>query len=131
MADSFDPTIVKGDTLRWQIALTDNAGATINLTGVTLTVQVRKSYYPGPSLFLSSLNVTAGSQLYTLDGITGGLSATGTGGIVNVCVGSNYTANFSEYSGAFYDLQGQLSNNGGIITYLRGKINVLPEVSKT
>ena len=130
MADSFDPTIVKGDTLRWQIALTDNAGATINLTGVTLTVQVRKSYYPGPSLFSSSLNVTAGSQLYTLDGITGGLSATGTGGIVNVCVGSNYTANFSEYSGAFYDLQGQLSNNGGIITYLRGKINVLPEVTK-
>jgi hypothetical protein len=131
MADSFDPTIVKGDTLRWQIALTDSAGVTINLTGVTLTVQVRKSYYPGPSLFTSSLGVTTGSQLYTINGITGGLSATGTGGIINVCVGSNYTSNFSEYSGAFYDLQGQLPNNGGVITYLRGKINVLPEVTKT
>jgi hypothetical protein len=131
MADSFDPTIVKGDTLRWQIAMTDATGATLNITGVTLTIQVRKSYYPGPSLFSASLNVTAGSQLYTLNGITGGLSATGTGGIVNVCVGSTYTANFSEYSGAFYDLQGQLPNAAGVITYLRGKINVLPEVTNT
>ena len=131
MADTFDPTIVKGDTLRWQMSMTDSSGVTSNLTGVTLTLQVRKSYYPGASLFNSSLYVTSGSTLYTLNGIYGGISATGTGGLVNLCVGSTYTSNFSEYSGAFYDVQGQLPNNGGIITYLRGKINVLPEVTKT
>ena len=131
MADTFDPTIVKGDTLRWQVALTDSAGVTVNLTGVTLSLQVRKSYYPGSSLFSTSIGVTSGSQLYTVNGVTGGISATGTGGIVNICLGSSYTSNFSEYSGAFYDLQGQLPNNGGYTTYLRGKINVLPEVTKT
>lgn len=131
MADSFDPTIVKGDTLRWQMALTDSTGATYDLTGVTLFMQVRKSYYPGPTLYQAILNVTAGSTLYTLDGVTGGLSATATGGICNVCVGSAYTINFPQYSGGFYDIQAIKPNNNGVDTLLRGKINVLPDVSET
>jgi hypothetical protein len=130
MADTFDPTIVKGDTLRWQMALTDSTGATYNLTGVTLTMQVRKSYYPGSILFQASLGVTAGSQLTTLDGITGGISSNASGGVCNICVGSNYTINFSEYTGAFYDIQALKPNNAGVDTLLRGKINVIPDVTE-
>jgi hypothetical protein len=130
MADSFDPTIVKGDTLRWQMALTDSTGATYDLTGVTLYMQVRKSYYPGPVLFQTSLYVSSGNTLYTLDGVTGGLSATGTGGVCNVCVGSAYTINFPQYSGAFYDIQAVKPNNAGVDTLLRGKINVIPDVTE-
>lgn len=130
MADSFDPTVVKGDTLRWQMALQDSTGATYNLTGVTLNMQVRKSYFPGATLFTAVLNVTSGSTLYTLDGITGGLSATATGGICNVCIGSAYTINFPQYSGGFYDIQAIKPNNAGVDTLLRGKINVLPDVTE-
>ena len=130
MADTFDPTVVKGDTLRWQMALTDSTGATYNLTGATLMMQVRKSYYPGPLLFQATLGVTSGSVLYTLDGITGGISATGTGGLCNICIGSNYTINFSQYTGAFYDIQAIKPSNAGVDTLLRGKINVLPDVTE-
>lgn len=131
MGDSFNPTIIKGDTLRWQMALQTANGATYDLTGVTLNFQVRKSYSPGALLFSSSLHVTAGSSLYVLDGITGGLSATGTGGVCNVCVGSAYTVNFPPYSGAYYDIQATKPNNSGVDTLLRGKINVLPDVTET
>lgn len=130
MANTFDPTIVKGDTLRWQMALTDSTGATYDLTGITLMMQVRKSYYPGPLLASYNLYVTAGNTLYTLDGITGGISATATGGYCNICVGSNYTINFPQYSGAFYDIQAIKPNNGGVDTLLRGRINVLPDVTE-
>lgn len=130
MANTFDPTVVKGDTLRWQMALTDSSGVTYSLTGVTLMMQVRKSYYPGPVLASYTLGVTAGSTLYTLDGVTGGLSASATGGICNVCIGSNYTINFPQYSGAFYDIQAIKPNNAGVDTLLRGRINVLPDVTE-
>lgn len=131
MADSFDPTVIRGDTLRWQMALKDSAGLSYNLTGVTLNFQVRKSYYPGSILFQTFLHVTSGSTLYTLDGITGGLSATGTGGVCNVCIGSAYTKNFPPYSGAFYDIQATKPSSAGVDTLLRGKINVLPDVTET
>ena len=98
--------------------------------GATLMMQVRKSYYPGPLLFQATLGVTAGSVLATLDGITGGISATGTGGLCNICIGSNYTINFSQYTGAFYDIQAIKPSNAGVDTLLRGKINVLPDVTE-
>jgi hypothetical protein len=129
-SDTFDPTVVKGDTLRWQMVLTNSSGTTYDLTGITLIMQVRKSYYPGPLLFQATLGVTAGSQLYTLDGITGGISALGTAGTCNIAIGSNYTINFSEYTGAYYDIQAIQPNNAGVDTLLRGKINVLPDVTE-
>jgi hypothetical protein len=130
MSINFDPTVVKGDTLRWQMVLTNASGSSYDLTGATLSMQVRKSYYPGEALFSTQLNVTAGSQLYTLNGISGGLAASATGGICNVCIGSTYTINFSEYSGAFYDIQVQFATNSDVNTLLRGKITVLPDVTE-
>lgn len=130
MSINFDPTVVKGDTLRWQMALTDSSGSSYDLTGATLSIQVRKSYYPGSLLFNAELNVTAGSQLYTINGISGGLAASATGGLCNVCIGSTYTINFSEYSGAFYDVQVQWPSTSDVNTLLRGKINVLPDVTE-
>lgn len=131
MADTYDPTVVRGDTLRWQMALQDASGISYDLTGATLSFQVRKSYYPSAVLFQTSLYVSAGNTLYTVNGVCGGLSATATGGLCNVCVGSSSTISFSPYANPTYDIQAVFPNNSGVTTLLRGSINVLPDVTHT
>lgn len=131
MNDTFNPTAVKGDTIIWAFQLNGPTGATYNLSGSTLTMQVRKSYQPSGLLASYSLFVGPTSTVEPVDGVTGGLSASATGGIVYVIIGSTYTAQFSQYTSSFYDIQMQYPNQEGIVTLLRGSIDILPEVTVT
>jgi len=130
MADSYDPNVVRGDTVRWSMNLKDSAGATYILTGSTLSMQIRSGHYPANLIVSYSVNITSGTTLATLDGITGRLAATGTGGTINVCVGSNYTKLFPAYTPVFYDIQEQ-TNTLNTVTLLQGKINTTLDVTNT
>jgi hypothetical protein len=129
MPNIYNPSVVIGDTLVWAFNITGPTGATYNLSGTTLSMQVRKSYYPGSEIVGYVLGISSGTILTSVDGITGGLAAS-TGGLVYVTVGSNYTQNLSNYVPAFYDIQLQYPNNGGIATILRGTINPISEVTE-
>jgi hypothetical protein len=129
MSDNFNPVVVKGDTLTWVMNLANAAGTTFDLGGATLSMQVRKSYHPSGLLVSYVLGVPVGSSVIPVDGVTGGLAASATGGLVYITIGSQYTKSFSEYTPSFYDMQLQYPNNGGIITLLRGKIETLPDVT--
>jgi hypothetical protein len=130
MADSYNPTIVKGDTVTWAMGVCGGTGAAYNLTGITLTMEIRKSYYPGNEIVKYVQGVTSGTVFTPPDGVTGGLAVTGTGGLIYVTVGSNYTNQFPDYVPVFYDIQMQYPNNGGIVTLLRGTINSLLQVTE-
>jgi hypothetical protein len=130
MADSYDPTVIRGDTLRWTMSLTNSSGNTYDLTGSTLAMQIRSGYYPSKLLTSYEISITAGSQLETLEGQTGGLSATGTGGVILVCVGSNYTKNFPAYTNIFYDIEQKTATNNNTITLLSGRINTVLDVTR-
>jgi hypothetical protein len=131
MSDNFNPVVVKGDTLTWVMNLANGAGNTFNLAGSTLSMQVRKSYHPSGLLVSYVLGVPVGSSVIPVDGVTGGLAASATGGMIYVTIGSAYTKSFSEYSSSFYDMQLQYPNNGGVVTLLRGRIETLPDVTKS
>jgi len=131
MPDSYDPTVVRGDTLRWTVSLTDSSGSTYNLTGATLSMLVGKRYDNTSYLVNYTIGVTAGTTLNTPDGYTGGISATATGGVALISVGSKYTSQIPVYTGAFYDIQLTKSSSKDVITLLRGKITVLPDVTET
>lgn len=130
MAINYDQTVVVGDTLRFTMSVTGPTGATYNLSGCTLSMQVRKSYYPSNTYANYSLYIGGSNTFYQPEGLTGGISATETGGYVAVTVGSNYTKLFPPYNPVFYDLQLQTTNPVGIETLLRGKIDVLPDVTR-
>ena len=130
MANNYNPTIVKGDTVTWAMTMTDASGLTYDLTGSTFTMQIRKSYYPGDEIVEYQKGVTAGTAFVAVDGITGGLSIEKTQGLVYVTVGSNYTNQFPDYVPVFYDIQMQYPNNGGIVTILRGTITSLLQVTE-
>ena len=129
MANNYDLSIVQGDTLRWSMYLTGDGGTAYTLGGATLSMQVRKSYHPSGLLVSYVLGVPVGSSVIPVDGVTGGLAASATGGLVYITIGSQYTKSFSEYTPSFYDMQLQYPNNGGILTLLRGKIETLPDVT--
>lgn len=130
MPDSYNPTIVKGDTVTWAMGICGPTGGAYNLTGVTLTMEIRKSYYPGGEIVKYTKGVTAGTPFVPPDGVTGGIAVTGTAGLIYVTVGSNYTNQFPDYVPVFYDIQMQYPNNGGIVTILRGTINTLLQVTE-
>lgn len=129
MSDNFNPVVVKGDTLTWVMNLANASGTTFDLGGATLSMQVRKSYHPSGLLVSYVLGVPVGSSVIPVDGVTGGLAASATGGLVYITIGSQYTKSFSEYTPSFYDMQLQYPNNGGVLTLLRGKIDTLPDVT--
>ena len=129
MSDNFNPVVVKGDTLTWVMNLANAAGNTFDLGGATLSMQVRKSYHPSGLLVSYVLGVPVGSSVIPVDGVTGGLAASATGGLIYVTIGSKYTKSFSEYTPSFYDMQLQYPNNGGVVTLLRGRIETLPDVT--
>ena len=129
MSDNFNPVVVKGDTLTWVMNLANAVGTTFDLGGATLSMQVRKSYHPSGLLVSYVLGVPVGSSVIPVDGVTGGLAASATGGLVYITIGSQYTKSFSEYTPSFYDMQLQYPNNGGVLTLLRGKIETLPDVT--
>jgi hypothetical protein len=82
-------------------------------------------------VYLCQLLLVCSQQQYIFspEGYTGGISATGTGGLVALAVGSSKTINFPPNSNVFYDLQ--MSTPGlDVETLLRGRIEVLPEVTR-
>lgn len=129
MENFYDPNLVLGDTLRWSMALKNSAGTSYDLTGSTLSMQVRSGYYPSAILVSYSIGITSGTTISIPEGSTGGLAAA-TGGAINICIGSNYTKNFPPYTQIFYDLQ-QITSAADTITLLRGKINTLLDVTRT
>ena len=129
MASNYDTTVVAGDTLRIVFGATDVNGNTYNFTGCTLSMQVRKGYYPGYTYASYSLYVASSNTYSPPDGYTGGISATGTGGLVALAVGSSKTINFPPNNNVFYDLQ-MSTPTFDVETLLRGRIEVLPEVTR-
>jgi hypothetical protein len=130
MADTFNPTAVKGDTITFSMVLTGPTGALYNLTGTTFSMQVRKSYHPSGLLTSYELYVPANAPYTPVDGITGGLAIDITQGMLYVTIGSEYTKSFSDYSPSFYDIQLDYPNSGGRVTLLRGSIDILPDVTQ-
>ena len=130
MADSYDPTVIRGDTLRWTMTLLDSSGATYALAGSTLAMQVRSGFFPSKLVASYELGVTSGSQISALDGITGGISANATTGLISVCIGSNYTEKFPPYTNVFYDIEQQISSSKNTTTLLRGRINTVLDVTR-
>jgi hypothetical protein len=130
MADNFDTTVVKGDTVTFALSLTGPTGAKYDPTGATFSMQVRKSYQPSGLLTSYSLYVSQNAQYIPPNGVSGGLAIDIVSGYVYVTIGSAYTAKFSDYSPSFYDIQLDYPNQGGRITILRGSINTLPEVTE-
>lgn len=130
MSNIYDQTVVVGDSLRWVFSVTGVTGGTYNFTGCTLSMQVRKGYYSSKVLASYSTYVNVGNTFYTPEGIVGGISATATGGLVAITVGSTYTVAFPPYTPVFYDVQAQTINPIGVETILRGKIDVIPDVTR-
>lgn len=129
MVDPYDLSVVVGDTLRWTSIFSDINGNSYNLTGATLSMQVRKGYYPSNLVVSYTLEVTSGSGLTYPDGISGGISTTANGGIAYLCIGSTYTRQFPPYTNVFYDLQAVGPIKNDTITLAKGRITPLPNVS--
>jgi hypothetical protein len=112
--------------------LTGVGGTAYNLGGCTLSMQVRRSYYPSTLMASYSCYVPAGrTYISPPDGLIGGLSASATGGTIYIAVGATYTALMSSEQSAKYDIQLINSNdNNNVTTLLRGSVEVIPEVTK-
>ena len=130
MSDTFNPSVIKGDTITFTLSIAGATGAVYDISGSTLSMQVRKSYHPSGLLASYQLYVPAGAPLIPVDGVTGGLAVNLASGMVYVTIGSRYTASFSDYSPSFYDIQLEYPNNAGVITLLRGSIDTLPDVTE-
>ena len=131
MASNYDVSIVQGDTLRWSMFLTGVGGTAYNLAGCTLSMQVRKSYYPSTLISSYSSFIPSGRTLVSPpDGLIGGLTATATGGTIYISVGATYTSLLSSEQTAKYDIQLINASDNNVTTLLRGSIEVIPEVTK-
>lgn len=143
MASNYDLSIVQGDTLRWSMYLTGEGGTAYNLSGATLSMQVRKGYYPASSLVSYSAYVPSvfppiivdGQPIgnYTAnfpEGYVGGLSASATGGTIYISIGATYTSLLSSDSTSKYDIQIVHPTTNMVLTILRGAITGIPEVTK-
>ena len=131
MASNYDVSIVQGDTLRWSMFLTGVGGTAYNLAGCTLSMQVRKSYYPSTLISSYSCFIPSGRTLVSPpDGLIGGLTATATGGTIYISVGATYTSLLSSEQTAKYDIQLINASDNNVTTLLRGSIEVIPEVTK-
>ena len=128
MADSFDPTVTRGDTLRWSMFVRNSSGGSYDLNGSTLRLQVRNGHWPSKLFASYEVGVTAGSVLTLFGGMTGGISANSSGNIL-VCIGANDTINFPPYTKVFYDIQEE-KNTGDVNTLLSGNIEVLADVTR-
>lgn len=129
MVEPYDLNAIVGDTLRWSVSFTNSSGNSYNLTGATLSLQVRSGFYPSKLIASYTLGVTAGSTLSSPSGIIGGISTTPSGGVANLCVGSTYTSQFPVYTNVFYDLQASGIVNNDTVTLARGAIKPTPNVT--
>lgn len=131
MASNYDVSIVQGDTLRWSMYLTGPGGTAYNLSGSTLSLSVRKGYYPSNLVTSYEINVPQGlTAIRAPEGILGGITASATGGTIYIAIGATYTAKLPSEQVAKYDLQLLSSGDYNVITLLRGNIEVIPEVTR-
>ena len=131
MASNYDVSIVQGDTLRWSMFLTGVGCTSYNLAWCTLSMQLRKSYYPSTLISSYSCFIPSGRTLVSPpDGLIGGLTATATGGTIYISVGATYTSLLSSEQTAKYDIQLINASDNNVTTLLRGSIEVIPEVTK-
>lgn len=132
MASNYDLSIVQGDTLRWSMYLTGDGGTAYNLGGATLSMQVRKGYYPSALLtsYSSYVSPEGNSDINYPEGFSGGLSASATGGTIYISVGALYTSLLSSDSVSKYDIQIIHPTTNLVLTILRGAITGIPEVTK-
>lgn len=131
MASSYDTTVVQGDTLKWAMFLKDVGGTAYNLGGCTLSMQIRKGYYPSSLIASYQSHVPVGlTGAGFPEGIVGGLSASATGGTIYIALGATYTSNFSSETTGKYDIQLLNPTGGDITTILRGSLTILPEVTR-
>jgi hypothetical protein len=132
MASNYDLSIVQGDTLRWSMYLTGDGGTAYNLGGATLSMQVRKGYYPSSLLasYSSYISPAGNSDINYPEGYIGGLSASATGGTIYISIGATYTGLLSSDSTSKYDIQVVHPNTNMVLTILRGAITGIPEVTK-
>ena len=132
MASNYDLSIVQGDTLRWSMYLTGDGGTAYNLGGATLSMQVRKGYYPSALLvsYSSYISPAGNSNINYPEGYVGGLSASATGGTIYISIGATYTGLLSTDTTSKYDIQVIHPNTNMVLTILRGAITGIPEVTK-
>jgi hypothetical protein len=131
MASDFDVNVVQGDTLKWAMYLKDSGGTAYNLGGCTLGMQVRRSYYPTSLVASYKVYIPVGSTFAEFPkGITGGISASATGGTIYIAIGSTFTSQLSSEATAKYDIQLINPIGSDTTTILRGSLTVLPEVTR-
>lgn len=129
MAIDHDIIVVKGDTARWTEFVYDSSGATVSYSGCTLYMQVRNGYYPADLVASYKLYVPPGTVLSYPKGLTGGISAWGTGGTLYLCIGSSQSNDLALDRTCKYDVKLQSSVLNDITTIIKGNIQVLPEVT--
>ena len=130
MSANYDFTIIQGDSYRWSMYL-DNEGSPYNLGGCTLSMQLRKGYYPAPLVASYNVYISSKASGATMpEGIIGGLSGSATGGTIYVSIGATYTSQLAAGSTPKYDIQVIGPNNNSVTTLLRGSIEVLNEVTR-
>jgi hypothetical protein len=102
-----------------------------NLSGCTLSMQLRKGYYPSSLVASYVINVPSGFTGATMpEGIYGGLCASATGGTIYVSIGATYTGQLTPNSTPKYDIQLIEPVGNTVTTILRGTIEVLDEVTR-
>lgn len=131
MDNTFDITVIQGDTYKWAMYLKDVGGTAYNLSGCTLTMQIRKGYYPAPLIATYTTSIPAGTTLAQMpEGIFGGLSGSAIGGTIYVAIGSTYSGQLNSSFTSRYDIQLQNSLDNNVITLLRGAIQTANEVTR-
>jgi hypothetical protein len=131
MAEPYDTTVIRGDTLRWTFNWSSLLGQTFDMSGSTLYMAVGRSFDNTSLLVNYEVNVVAGSTAVSPQGFTGGISSGATGGTLFVCVGSTYTQRFPLYTSVFYDIQLTKASNKDVLTLQNGQITILPDVNVT
>jgi hypothetical protein len=131
MAENSDIIAVKGDSTRWSYFFGSlTGGSTFNFGGCTLFMQVRKGYYDEPLIAGYTQYIQTNNTLSYPKGVTGGISAAGTGGTVYFCIGSSFANNYTTDRMCKYDVKVQHPALEDIQTILRGNLQVLPNVSQ-
>jgi hypothetical protein len=131
MENVYDITLIQGDSYKWAMFLTDVGGTAYNLGGCTLSMQVRKGYYPTSLIASYSTYIPVGSLVAGMpEGIVGGISAAATGGTIYISLGATYTSNLPPGSNNKYDIQLHNPTGNVISTLLRGSIDVINEVTR-
>lgn len=131
MATNTDIIVVKGDTSRWSGFFTGlTSGATFDFGGCTLYMQIRAGYYAEPLLAGYTQYVGPSDSLSYPKGLTGGISAAGSGGTVYFCIGSSQSNELTADRMCKYDVKVYHPSLQDLQTIIRGNVQVLSNVSQ-